>query len=460
MSHTSLDDARREGADGVEPRVGVILAAGKSERLRLITRGRSKLLLHLGGISLLDRAVRTLLAAGLERVVVVVGHEADAIAARAIVAAPGQVSVVRATDWERGNGASLAAAREAVRGEPSFVLLCGDHVFARGALGDLVRTSGPAVLVDPSPPRDVWEEATRVEVVDGNVVAFGKQLDEEAVDCGAFVLTSEVFDCQAEAARQGDFSLAGAVTRLGHLRPIRAEALPDAAWWQDVDTPHDLRLARRRLRRSLVLEGDGPVARYLNRPVSTRVTMALSSLRFPPELLAFVAFAIGMVAAFFLSWEHPLLGGVLVFAYALVDCVDGETNNLQLHTASRPPWLSALLSRTVDAAIVVGLWIWVVQHVFRSESILLLLTGIGIGWGIIATAGEGFTRFLGLPAWAERRVGLSLGTRDGRLFLVTSWAVLGHPLVALVAFFLAWGLSVAMRVVLVRRTYAVEASTA
>src|SRR5262249_32667566 len=161
----------------------------KSERLRLITRGRSKLLLHLGGISLLDRAIRTLLAAGIDRVVVVVGHEADAIAARAEQAAPDRVSVVRAPDWERGNGASLAAAREAGGGGASCVLLGGAPVSARGALGELVRTPGPAVLVDPSPPLEVWEEATRVEVVGGSVVAFGKQLDEPAVDCGAFVLT-------------------------------------------------------------------------------------------------------------------------------------------------------------------------------------------------------------------------------------------------------------------------------
>ncbi len=51
---------------------GVVLAAGTSSRM-----GRNKLLLDVGGQSVLRRAVRTALEAGLEPLVVVVGHEAE-----------------------------------------------------------------------------------------------------------------------------------------------------------------------------------------------------------------------------------------------------------------------------------------------------------------------------------------------------------------------------------------------
>ena len=64
-----------------------------------------------------------------------------------------------------------------------------------------------------------------------------------------------------------------------------------------------------------------------------------------------------------------------------------------------------------------------------------------------------------IRAAAERLVGLSLGGRDGRLFLVTAWALLGHPMVALVAFLVAWAVSVIVRVVLVVRSVGVEAPT-
>jgi hypothetical protein len=46
-----------------------------------------------------------------------------------------------------------------------------------------------------------------------------------------------VFECQRQAAVEGDHSLAGAVTRLAQTRPLRAVALPAGCWWQDVDTP-------------------------------------------------------------------------------------------------------------------------------------------------------------------------------------------------------------------------------
>src|SRR5439155_14947987 len=57
------------------PRVGVVLAAGRAERLSKVTRGRPKALVLLGGLPLVERAVRSLLAAGIERVVVVSVHQ-------------------------------------------------------------------------------------------------------------------------------------------------------------------------------------------------------------------------------------------------------------------------------------------------------------------------------------------------------------------------------------------------
>jgi hypothetical protein len=92
-------------------------------------------------------------------------------------------------------------------------------------------------LGDPAPDRPAWAEGTRVRVVDQAVVAFGKHLEEPAIDCGAFLLPPEVFDRQRQAATEGDYSLAGAVTRLAQTWPLRAVDLPAGCWWQDVDTP-------------------------------------------------------------------------------------------------------------------------------------------------------------------------------------------------------------------------------
>jgi molybdenum cofactor cytidylyltransferase len=59
-------------AERSAPVAGVVLAAGSSSRM-----GVNKLLLPLGGESVLRRAVRRVVAAGVDPVLVVLGHEAD-----------------------------------------------------------------------------------------------------------------------------------------------------------------------------------------------------------------------------------------------------------------------------------------------------------------------------------------------------------------------------------------------
>jgi choline kinase len=178
----------------------VVLAAGRSQRLESVTGGGSKVLLRLGGLSLVERAVRSLLAAGLERVLVVVGHEAGPVATVVGRLGCGRVKVVYADRWSDGNGASLAAVQREVQGDALFLPVTTDHVFAEGALARLLEAGEPAMLIDPAPDRSAWEEGTRVRVVvDRAVVAFRKHLDEPAIDCGAFLLPAEVFGRQHRA---------------------------------------------------------------------------------------------------------------------------------------------------------------------------------------------------------------------------------------------------------------------
>ena len=46
----------------------MVLAAGRSERLAPVTGGGSKALIRLAGVSLVDRAIRAVLATGVEEV--------------------------------------------------------------------------------------------------------------------------------------------------------------------------------------------------------------------------------------------------------------------------------------------------------------------------------------------------------------------------------------------------------
>src|SRR5215216_667522 len=114
------------------PRVGVVLAAGRSERLAAVTGGGSKALLRLGGLSLVERAARSLLAAGLERVLVVVGHDAGLVATVVGRLGGGRIRAVFADRWADGNGASLAAVQGEVLGQALIELYTVAHHFGDG----------------------------------------------------------------------------------------------------------------------------------------------------------------------------------------------------------------------------------------------------------------------------------------------------------------------------------------
>jgi 1L-myo-inositol 1-phosphate cytidylyltransferase / CDP-L-myo-inositol myo-inositolphosphotransferase len=432
------------------PRVGVVLAAGRSERLASVTGGGSKVLLRLGGMSLVERAVRSLLSAGLERVVVVVGHDAGPVATVVGRLGRDRVRVVYADRWADGNGASLAAVQGEVLGQALFVLVTADHVFGEGGLGRLLGAGEPAVLIDPAPGTLAWAEGTRVRVVDGAVVGFGKHLDEPAIDCGAFLLPPEVFDCQRQAATASDHTLAGGVTRLAQTRPLRAVALPAGCWWQDVDTPYDVLAARVALRRSLSKDADGPVSRLLNRPLSTRLSMVLAPLRPAPDLVSLVAFGLGLAGAVLLAAGQGLAGGLLVHASSVADGVDGEVARLQLRGGPRGALLDGVLDRVGDAVILAGLGLWALDG-YDARGVLVLTVAATTG-ALLSMASKDRAAALGLRPAPERALGWLLGGRDGRLLLVAVGAVLGAPVAVLVAVTATSGLSLVFRVAFLRRS--------
>jgi CDP-L-myo-inositol myo-inositolphosphotransferase len=433
------------------PRVAVVLAAGRSERLGKVTGGGSKALVRLGGLRLAERAVRNLLASGVERVLVVVGHDAGPVGAVVARLAPGRVRAIYADGWRDGNGASLAAVEAAVAEEVLFALLTADHVFSEGALDGLLRSGEPAALVDHCPEPDAGAERTRVRVQDGGTLAFGKHLDDPPIDCGAFLLPPEIFHYRRQAAAEGDHSLAGAVTRLAQVRPLRAVALGNGAWWQDIDTPQDLPVARGRLRRSLTRDADGPVSRLLNRPISTRLSMALSPLNLAPDLVSVLAFLTGLVAAGLLAAGQGVLGGVLTQLTSVLDGVDGEVARLQLRASPRGALLDGVLDRLGDAALIAGLGIWALHRSSLGPEAILVLVVAAAGGALLSMATKDGAAALGLRPAPERRIGWLLGGRDGRLLLIAVAAVASRPVAALLVVSVTSLLALLVRVAYLRR---------
>lgn len=128
------------------PVAGVVLAAGSSSRM-----GSNKLLLELAGETLLRRSARRALAAGLDPVLVVLGHDAEragselsGLSCRAVVNA----------DHARGMNTSLGVGLGAVPGEAvaAVVALADMPLVTADMLAELVRryraSTAPLVVSD------------------------------------------------------------------------------------------------------------------------------------------------------------------------------------------------------------------------------------------------------------------------------------------------------------------------
>jgi choline kinase/phosphatidylglycerophosphate synthase len=433
-------------------RVGIVLAAGRSERLSGLTGGGSKALLRIGGVSLVERAVRRLLRLGLERVIVVVGYHAGPVAAVIEHLELRSVQVVFAECWKEGNGASLAAAKPYVQDEPHFVLVTADHVFGEGTLEPLLRLGAPAALIDHAPDPDAWNEGTRVMLRDNLVIGFSKSFDTPAIDCGAFVLPQAVFDAQRVASDAGDASLASALSMLAARSPLQAVSLTPDGWCIDVDTPEDAERATLAIRRSLARASDGPVSRYVNRPLSTRLSMAIAPLRVSPDLLSLFALLLGLAAAWALGAGLAVEGAALAAATSIFDGVDGETARLQQRDGPQGALLDGILDRIVDTAIIAGLAVWSV-HLGASDLSVVLLAVAASSLSVLSMATKDRITALALPAAPERAIGYTLGGRDGRLLLVTAAALASTPLWGLFAIVVTGGLSLVARVFSVRKTF-------
>jgi choline kinase len=164
------------------------------------------------------------------------------------------------SDYRRGNGSSIYAAREFAGGEP-FVVSMADHMIAAEILQRLlsIPMGGAALCVDRraqalTQPGD----ATRVWLDDrGFIPRIGKTLEHwNAVDVGVFLFRPTIFPFLAELMEDG--SRPCTVTRAVRRLIASGEGLRacdvSGCFWLDVDTPEDLAYARQALRRRMVEE--------------------------------------------------------------------------------------------------------------------------------------------------------------------------------------------------------------
>jgi choline kinase len=238
--------------------IGLVLAAGAGRRLRPDTDALPKALLPVAGTAtILDIALRNLAAAGLDEVVIVVGHAAQAIRDRAAAlerAHQVRLTLVtndRALDWN--NAYSLWLAREHfARGA---LMVNGDTVHPASVQKTLLAARGTAagIILAIDNVKPLAEEEMKVVLDERGLLArITKRMDPMLAD-GEYI-GAALIEAGAAAA------LAGALEATWRQDPGRyyedgfaelaargggvSVAPIGAVDWVEVDDHDDLRRAR------------------------------------------------------------------------------------------------------------------------------------------------------------------------------------------------------------------------
>jgi CDP-L-myo-inositol myo-inositolphosphotransferase len=419
--------------------IAVILAAGEGRRLR---NGRSSLpkpLVRLRGLTIAERSVAQLLAAGVERFAVVLGCDAILVRRefeRVAKRRRCHISFVEAADWKKGNGCSALAAAPLVSSS-TFLLTMVDHLLTREMIRNVLANPPAqneiALAVDHD-TENVFDsnDLTKVEVAKGRVTAIGKELTTwNAGDTGLFYCSTLLFDGLARAHKHGKFSLTDGIKECAAQGGVRAIDVTGEAWL-DVDTPEAFREGMRRIDATMAKnDEDGFISQYLNRPLSRRLSMALSRTWLTPNHITLISFFMGLLGAVGLATTEPwawIVGGIVIQIASIVDGCDGEIARVKWLQSPQGAWLDTVLDRYSDVSIGLAvtfaasqlhdpIWIWPAG--FAATVSFLMASYV---------TKEFQLRFH--RPYPNNLIN-KLKRRDLRIFVIAVGAVIGQPLVAL-----------------------------
>ena len=430
----------------------VIIAGGVASRLEPYSSETHKCLMELEpNVTILDFIMKKIEKTNSTRTLIVIRPEFKNIFEERL---KGKAELIETDVEEFGNLYSVSLATKRLEAS-SFLLLMSDHIFEQSILDRVLSLRSQAaftVCLDKKPSRAEAREGLKLALRGGAVVNADKAISPRyGIDTG-IILCRESSKAYIERAIENSGFKA---TIADALNLAAADGKVDyvdvtGKLWKDVDTPEDLVEARKVywqiLRKELTKPEDGLVSRYLNRPVSTRISIMAyrRSFRIEPLTVTLVSFILGLSASLLLAMRVFILGGLLVQLASIIDGVDGELARLYRKATPWGGYLDSVLDRISDVAIVAGLTL--------SSPII---DGFTLLFAILAAANVIFVSYvthnlstLGVSTEKLRKVP---ATRDVRLFIVFITSLLSLPIIGLYylavapIFYLSYSLALAYK---------------
>lgn len=175
------------------------------------------------------------------------------------------------------------------------------------------------------------------------------------------------------------------------------------------ETDHATVLA---LLRATLKPTEGPVGRWINRPISFRMSALAMKLGLGPDPITWFTLALAMVMAVILGQggvEWLALGGFLFQAVSVTDCVDGDIARVSWAMSRRGALLDTACDMVANLGFVIGLMTGVIRTYgpeygwIALACVVLLVCGI-VAMSILVRIGPKRGSFDVLRAALERRL--------------------------------------------------------
>jgi CDP-L-myo-inositol myo-inositolphosphotransferase len=343
----------------------VILAAGNGERFKEKGVDLPKVLLKVGGLRLLERAILSLHQTGIKHFHIVVGAYREQIVevmSKIEKLKTIDIQYVTCENYNLGNGVSFGAGAENI--EAPFLLSMSDHIFSLNTLKDFVRqvekkSNLPALACDADLDNVFdMDDATKVLSKNRRIHKIGKQLkDFDLVDMGLFYFPKGYGQLVAKKVANGAKSVSDIMNQFIEEEGVRTVVVEEALW-QDVDNPGMRKEAERRLVKTLIKKTDGWVSKNINRFFSTRISLFLARFNTSPNAVTTFVFLFTLYGAWLVASGEYLkiaLGAFIFQIASILDGCDGELARLTFKGSRFGAWYDTLTDNIRYIAFFVAL---------------------------------------------------------------------------------------------------------
>ena len=341
------------------------------------SRGASAVRTPVAGLTLLDRGVRTMVRAGVDRRLVIVpeGSRTDLTA------------LTRKLDVEIEfvtSGAAPGKLLDAEAAEPVLVVL-GDYVHHHSSLTELV--AGGArnhdIVVQTSKPEALaGKDGTETSVVtdEGAGLQFGPSRSGNGTPLtGAFLVSREL---PIEDLSTSGSDLLGFLTTVASGRSIDLRTAPHPLW-RRVSDGRSARAAKSMLFSQVTKSTRGPVSRHLNARLSIPTSKLLIETGLSPHMVT-VLFVLttGLAAVYLLAtpqdYARLALAGLLWHLAAVLDRCDGEIARVKLCESKFGAWFATVTDNIAYFAFLLALIVGM-QRMHPGEDFYLYLSLSALG---------------------------------------------------------------------------------